>query len=111
MEADIVLGNGPPVPGLGCLQHFFAQGDEVLDVRVGHPRHGELRSQRLDGRADHIGLEQFFGLNLAHPCATERCYLDDTQRCQPSQRLTHRRLARPKFLRDRSLYNSRVRWV
>jgi hypothetical protein len=73
--------------------HLLAERLEVGQVGVRHPRNAEARTERLQLRADRVGLQQLGEARLAHACSPKRQDLHHAEGLETAERLAHRRLA------------------
>ena len=88
--------------------HRLEVRGELGDVRVGHARDRQPAAERLERRADGVGLDDLAPRRAADARPAERRDLDDAERLEPAQRLANRRLARPELAGDLRLDDPRV---
>ena len=111
VEPGIGLGDAVPVVVAGGGAHRLEVAAELGDVRVGQARDGQPAAERLERRADGVGLEDLAPRRAPDAGAAERRDLDDAERLEPAERLADRGLARPELAGDLGLDDPRIRRV
>src|ERR1019366_5225798 len=69
VELGICLRHATAVTDSRCRLHRLAVSGELVHVGLGHARYGRARTERLERRADGVGLEDLPARGAAQPGA------------------------------------------
>jgi hypothetical protein len=108
VETRVGDGNGMPVSAHSRSLHLVDVAGEFVQVRWSDGLHRQAGTERLELRANCVGLQDFRRGRPPHARAPERRDLDHPERLETTQGLSHRRLAGPELTRYLQFDQARI---